>query len=243
MKGLARFVEDLLRQRRPKPFPVDEADADALRAAIELRAAHPGAGLPREEFVTGLRRRLGETVDEPATRTAKTSPALYTRRGVLRGASTAAAGIAVGAGVDHVVTTRAQQGSGQVGTGAAPQTVLTPNTGIWQTVAAGTELPEGGVRAFDAGTVAGFVMRTDGGLRAVSGICTHQGCRLALDAPTHQLRCPCHRAAFALTGEVTQHQFAAAPRPLPHLQVRQDGEAIQVFIPPGPGATPSPSSG
>jgi Rieske Fe-S protein len=32
------------------------------------------------------------------------------------------------------------------------------------------------VRPFTAGAVSGFVERVDGQLRAVSGICTHQGC-------------------------------------------------------------------
>src|SRR2546430_783757 len=40
--------------------PVDDEEAAALRAAIELRTAPPAADLPRPEFVEGLRRRLGE---------------------------------------------------------------------------------------------------------------------------------------------------------------------------------------
>uniref|UniRef100_UPI001F5EDB03 hypothetical protein n=1 Tax=Actinomadura roseirufa TaxID=2094049 RepID=UPI001F5EDB03 len=58
MKGLRRYVETLLSGGRPRPFQAGEADADALRVAIELRAARPGSDAPREEFVTALHRRL-----------------------------------------------------------------------------------------------------------------------------------------------------------------------------------------
>src|SRR5438309_1546342 len=44
--------------------PVDDEEAAALRAAIELRAAQPAADLPTAEFVEGLRRRLGELEGE-----------------------------------------------------------------------------------------------------------------------------------------------------------------------------------
>src|SRR5258708_26827019 len=44
--------------------PVDDEEAAALRAAIELRAAPPAADLPAAEFVDGLRRRLGELEGE-----------------------------------------------------------------------------------------------------------------------------------------------------------------------------------
>jgi len=244
MRGLTRFVEDLLRGRRPKPVRLDEQDAEALRVAIELSAARPGADVPRPEFIAGLHHRLSEALDAPTAPASEVSPAwparrpaLYTRRWVLGGASLAAAAAAVGglvgAGLDHILTGRSK---GQVG--PSPQAVLTPNIGIWQTVATAADLPEGGLRAFDTGTVTGFVLRQPGRLAAVSGVCTHQGCRLAWDAPTGQLRCPCHRAAFALSGEVVQYQFATPPPPLPHLEVRQEGGAIQVFVPPQTGVTP-----
>jgi cytochrome b6-f complex iron-sulfur subunit len=169
-------------------------------------------------------------------------PALYTRRRVLGGATLTAAAAAIagviGAGLDHILTGRSNR---TVGPG--PQAVLVPNTGTRQTVAAGTELPEGGVRAFDTGTVTGFILRTGGSLHAVSGICTHQGCRLAWDAPTRRLRCPCHRAAFALSGEAVQHQLATVPRPLPRLEVREEGGAVQVFGPSQAGVTPRVSEG
>src|SRR5206468_7728251 len=107
---------------------------------------------------------------EPAT-------ARPTRRRAVQVASVAAAGVAVGAAggvaLERLVVDAA------VGVAAAEPT-LHPNTGSWHTVAAAADLTDGSVRAFDVGTVNGFVERSGAELRAVSGICTHLGCRLAL---------------------------------------------------------------
>jgi Rieske Fe-S protein len=48
-----------------------------------------------------------------------------------------------------------------------------------------------------------------------------------------RLDCPCHRTAFDPGGQVLFHQLAAAPRALPQLQVRRNGEAIEVLLPEG----------
>ena len=41
-RGLRRYVDDLLRGRRPKAFAPDDFEAAQIRTAIELRAARPG---------------------------------------------------------------------------------------------------------------------------------------------------------------------------------------------------------
>jgi cytochrome b6-f complex iron-sulfur subunit len=226
-----RFVADLLRGRRPRPFHADEDDAAQLRAAITLRAARPGAGAPREEFVTGLHRRLAEELARDDVERAASSPPPpvaavdRTRRRLVQGASIAASAAAIGAGVDHVLSRPAEAGGDET---------LRPNTGQWHTVAASADLPEGGVQAFDLGTVIGFVARSGGQLGAVSGVCTHLGCRLALNAAARRLDCPCHNASFALGGQLLHYQLAVAPRPLPHLQVRELDGTVQIFAPPGP---------
>jgi Rieske Fe-S protein len=71
---------------------------------------------------------------------------------------------------------------------------LSPTVGTWQSVVAAADLPEGAVLPFDLGAVTGFVQRVSGRVQAVSGICTHQGCRLDLEALRDQLACPCHGA-------------------------------------------------
>lgn len=112
---------------------------------------------------------------------------------------------------------------------------MTPNNGTWHAVAASADFPEGGIIHFDVGTLSGFVRRVNGIPTAVSGVCTHQGCKLWLDAPTAQLRCPCHTTSFAADGHVIAHQLPVAPAPLPHLQVRENNGAIEVLAPTEPG--------
>ena len=215
MKGPRRFVESLLKGRRPRRFPVDDADADALRTAIELRAARPGSGTPSEEFVADLYRRLAQEPREEAGRRPVT-----TRRRLVLGGALAATGVAAGAAIDHALT-----GPGAPAGGGT----LTPDAGVWHPVVTAADLPEGAVRAFDAGRVNGFVYRSDGRLRAISGTCTHQGCRLGLEAGT-RLRCPCHRALFALDGRVLHHRFPGPLPALPRMAVRQADGIVQVYV-------------
>jgi len=115
----------------------------------------------------------------------------------------------------------------------ADETVI-PDHGEWHAVVAAKDLPEGGVRPFDLGAIVGFVHRTDGQVHAVSGVCTHLYCKLALDAPARQLKCPCHNAAFALDGAVLHHRLPITLRPLPKVIVREYGGVVQVFGPPRP---------
>ena len=232
-RRLRRYVEDLLRGRRPRPFPADDDEAATVRAAIALRAARPGSGAPREEFVTGLHRRLtaefASTVEASSAGEARPSPVVapLTRRRVIQVASAAAAATAVGAAggaaLDHALTGQAAPVAGG--------TTLSPDTGTWHTVATTADLADDAVRAFDLGTVNGFVERVGGRLRAVSGVCTHLGCHLALDGPRRELTCPCHNAAFALTGELVRHQLKTPPPALPRLAVREIDGAVQIFAP------------
>jgi len=74
------------------------------------------------------------------------------------------------------------------------------------------------------------------GFYVLISVCTHLGCRLALDAAARQLNCPCHTTSFAVSGELLRHQLPVAPRPLPQLQVRELHGDVQVYAPPGPTA-------
>ena len=244
-RGLRRHLDDLVAGRRPRPFRATEEDAEELRVALELRAARPDADAPREGFVDELQRRLAAQLAATPDTAAPKSPAaeprasepraseppapepalpppipLRRRRLLVQGAGLAAASAAIGASVDHLVTAPAP---------AARD--LVPTTGAWQTVAASTELPEGTVRAFDLGTVAGFVHRADGVPQAVSGTCTHLGCRLRL-VPAGTLDCPCHTTVFAASGEVVRHQLPVAPGPLPRFATREVDGTVQVYAPP-----------
>ncbi len=199
-----RHVERLLRGRRLTK-PVADEDAELLKVAIELRAGAEGAAEPDEEFVAGLRRKVAalETGEQPTTR----------RRNVLAGASIAAASAVAAVTVERATGDAAQDG-------------------VWHRVLAASEVVPGGVRPFQAGAVTGFVARhTDGRLSAVSGACTHLGCRLALNGDATRLDCPCHNTSFAISDQVVRQQLAIVLPPLPTFRVRESGGHIEVFVP------------
>jgi len=202
--------------------PVDDDEAAALRAAIELRSAQPAADLPAAEFVEGLRRRLGEMDSEGA-------PSALGRRRFLAAAGAGAG--AVAAGVAGVVVDRTLLQSTPTSDPEASGP-LEPAEGAWVRVAGAGDLA-GGTARFATGSVAGFVSDRGGELVAVSGACTHQGCLLRLNEEAGRLDCPCHRTAFDAEGQVLFHQLAAAPRPLPRLQVRRNGDDVEVLLPEG----------
>jgi nitrite reductase/ring-hydroxylating ferredoxin subunit len=233
-----RYVRDLLGGRRPRRFRADAAQAAELRAAITLAAARPEAGEPRAEFVEDLHRRLSEQAQQSASASAPTPSAARapvpirlgpTRRRVLWAGSVAAGAAAIGATADHLISFHAEPEEQTEAAGQVP--TLEPNVGTWQTVAETSDLDVGGVRRFDLGSVVGFVSRDAAGLRAVSGICTHQGCRLNLDPGNRELDCPCHNTSFAVDGTLVRHQLYTPPPPLPHLQVREQDGRIDIYVP------------
>jgi len=87
------------------------------------------------------------------------------------------------------------------------------------------------VRSFSVNGVTGFVGRVGGRLRAVSGICTHQGCHLVFIAGPARLVCPCHGAQFATDGAVIRHRPGVTLTALPRLAVREAGGLVQVYAP------------
>lgn len=228
-RGVARFVDDLLRGRATKPFHAEEADVAELRAAIALRTARAGSGAPSEEFLSGLHRRLAGQLGDAGADGNSASPIGGSRRRFIQVASIAASAATFGALAEHTLADNRDHHPVQA---TPPQATLSPSTGVWRTVAASDEVSEGSVRAFDLGGLAGFVHRSDGGLAAVSGTCTHQGCLLRLNAPARRLDCPCHNSVFAVTGELLFHHLPVPPPALPQLTVREVQGAIQVFAPP-----------
>jgi nitrite reductase/ring-hydroxylating ferredoxin subunit len=221
--GLRRYIDDLLRGRRPRAFRPDDFEAAQLRTAIDLQAARPGADAPRPEFLADLQRRLAQQQGESPP--ASTGSA--TRRQVIVGTSAAAAAAVAAVSVDRLVVVNGQKPA----TDTSAEGELTPNDGVWQRVAASSDVPEGAMHPFDLGSVIGFVRRVNGKAEAVSGVCTHQGCRLWFDAPDDRLRCPCHSTSFATTGQVLTHQLPIAPKPLPALAVREVNGIIEVLAP------------
>ena len=223
-RALRRYIQDLLRGRRPRAFRPDDFEAAQIRTAIDLQAARPGADAPRPEFLADLHRRLADQLDDASPK-ASVRPSA-TRRQVIVGTSAAAAATVAAVSVDRFVM-RGENRTGEQNGGGE----LTPNAGSWQRVAASSDVPDGAMHPFDLGSVIGFVRRVDGKPEAVSGVCTHQGCRLWFDAPDDRLRCPCHTTSFAPTGQVLTHQLPISPKPLPALQVREVNGVIEVLAP------------
>lgn len=226
-RTVRRFVEGLLRGQRTAHARPDAFEAEQMKTAIELRAARLGSDAPSEKFVTDLHRRLAaEMADEKQVDHPRWAPR---RREVVIGTSVAAASAATGLVIGRNLLAPAVT---QQATPTQPE--LKPNAGTWQAVGASADLPEGGALTFDLGSVNGFVHRTDAKLEAVSGVCTHQGCKLWLDAPESRLRCPCHSTSFSLEGATVTHQLPVAPPPLPKFGVREKNGVIEVFAPTKP---------
>ena len=238
-----RYVNRLLRRRRPKPFAPTQDELAVMRTAIDLMAATPEAHGPRPAFVEQLRAQISE--QERADQGAETAPPAWrtpARRRFLAAGALTAAGAAAGVGADRmvVIASGADQ-NGQPGQpGPQPQAPaeLTPTAGVWRDVSASADLAEGDVWPFDLGAVNGFLRRTSGRVQAVSGICTHQGCRLDLAAARDKLSCPCHGATFTVAGaNLTHPRQSGGPLPaLPRLPVREQSGVIQVYAP-----APNPS--
>jgi len=236
-RRLASFIEALVHGRRPRAFNADPEDVQAIRAAIELRAAEPGAGEPTDQFVRGLQDRLRERLGTPSALPAEGAEVegavekdgsggrTLSRRHLLEGAGIAAAAAVLGGIADHLI-----EGSPALEEGA--QQPMVPDGGRWVTVASADRVAASQVTSFLSNDVAGFVVNEGGTLRALSGICTHQGCALHANAASGRLDCPCHRAAFSLDGTVLFHEFPEPLRPLPRLRVRRAGNDVQVLLPP-----------
>jgi cytochrome b6-f complex iron-sulfur subunit len=226
-RRFAAFVDALLGNRRPRPFEPQSDDADAMRAAIELRAAQPGATLPSPEFVADLHRRLAEEFDQPRPEATQPVALPLTRRRALQGVTVAAAAAAIGVVVDRELLSSSDNSTTQ-----ANAKTLEPDRGTWQPVAASADVSAGQVTPFSTATTVGFVVNDGGNLRALSGVCTHQGCLLQHNAADGRLDCPCHRAAFSLEGKVLFHEFPGSLDPLPAVNVRDHDGNVEVYVPP-----------
>jgi hypothetical protein len=62
-RRLSSFIDALVAGRRPGAFKADPEDVEALRTAIELRAARPGDAVPDEQFVSDLYQSLANQAD------------------------------------------------------------------------------------------------------------------------------------------------------------------------------------
>lgn len=220
-----KYIDDLLAGRRPKPFAPDDFEAEQIRTAIDLNASRPGADAPRPEFLDGLKARLAADLSAPTAPAPTVTTPSATRRQVIVGTTAAATAAVAAVSVDRLLIRPEAPQNPDAGE-------VVPTDGQWRQVAVGADVTEGAMLPFDLGSVSGFVRRSQGRVQAVSGVCTHQGCKLWFDRPTDQLRCPCHLTSFSPAGQVVTHALPLAPKPLPHFDVRERNGIIEVLAPP-----------
>ena len=216
---VARFVDDLLHRRRPRRFAASEDELAAMSAAAGMASARVGADLPDKAALDRIHRRLSQALD--ASPVVDLRP---TRRTWLRTLGAAAAAVVVGVALDEVV---AHQSPGST---AGGPTVLMPDNGTWRPVAAVTQLPAGHAMPVSTGSVDAVVVNDGGKISAVSGICTHLGCKLQPDDANRKLSCPCHMTAFAWSGKVLYYRLKTQPAPLPHIPSRVNDGQIELFV-------------
>lgn len=216
---VARFVDDLLHRRRPHRFDATREEADAMTAAAGLAAARVGADVPEEAALDRIHQRLAEALDE--------SPALdrrLSRRAWLRTAGAAAAAVVVGVGLDEVVKSREESG------GAGGAATLLPDNGTWRPVAAVTEIPSGHAMPVSTASLDAVIINEGGTISAVSGVCTHLGCKLQPDDANRKLNCPCHQTAFSWSGKVLYYRLKTAPANLPQIPSRVNNGQVELYI-------------
>ena len=217
---VARFVDDLLHGRRPRRFEATPEEAEAMTAAAGLAAAPVGADLPDKATLERIHARLSAALD--------VSPALdhrLSRRAWLRTAGAAAAAVVVGVGLDEVV--RSQQQIVPEGGGAA---TLMPDNGSWRLVAAVSSIPPGHAVQVSTASLDAVIINDGGDISAVSGVCTHLGCKLQPDDTNRKLDCPCHQTSFGWSGKVLYYRLKAAPANLPRIPSRVKDGQVELYI-------------
>jgi Rieske Fe-S protein len=219
---VARFVDDLLHGRRPRRFNASQEEMAAMSAAAGMVSARVGADLPDKAALDRIHTKLAAALDE--------RPALdrhVTRRVLLRTFGTAAAAMVIGVGLDEVVT---RQGKSPGDGAGGQQAVLMPESGAWRPVASVTQLPAGHAMTVSTGAVDAVIVNDSGAISAVSGICTHLGCKLQPDDAGRKLDCPCHQTAFGWSGKVLYYRLKAEPATLPKIPSRVNGDQIELFV-------------
>lgn len=216
---VARFVDDLLRGRRPHRFEASPEEAEAMTAAAGLAAARVASDLPDNAALDRIHRRLSTALDESPAGERRLS-----RRAWLQTAGAAAAAVVVGVALDEVVKQRQESGGG------GPTGTLLPDNGAWRPVAAVSQIPPGHAMTVSTTYVDAVIINDGGSISAVSGVCTHLGCKLQPDDANRKLNCPCHQTAFAWTGKVLYYRLKSAPPSLPNIPSRVNDGQVELYI-------------
>jgi cytochrome b6-f complex iron-sulfur subunit len=211
------FVDRLLADKRSRRYPATPEEFEAIQVAIRLRAARPGSELPDPAFMERLGHRLRSELGE-----VEMDRNRITRRGIFRTAAVAAGAIVVGGAADRLQQRTVPPLSTQS---------LVPDAGSWRPVAAVSALPTGQAMRFSTEEVHGILINDGGRVRALSGVCTHLGCLLTINAEAQTFDCPCHDLAFSWSGSVLYYRLQSRPAALPEILTRVRGGTIGVLLP------------
>lgn len=210
------FVDRLLADKRSRRYPATPEEFEAIQVAIRLRAARPGSELPDPAFMERLGHRLRSELGEVEMDRNRT------RRGIFRTAAVAAGAVVVGGAADRLQQRTVPPLSTQS---------LVPDAGSWRPVAAVSALPTGQAMRFSTEEVHGILINDGGRVRALSGVCTHLGCLLTINAEAQTFDCPCHDLAFSWSGSVLYYRLQSRPAALPEILTRVRGGTIGVLLP------------
>ncbi len=238
---LDRAIDALLDDRRPDD-DLSAEERELLRVAAYLKSARPGATDPRPEYLQQMANRIqrewaavadaaksaggGSAVasaaggeSHPPTpvggRPYRRVIPLVSRRALLIGAASFAAGVAI-----SVVGRRLLEG--ETGPGGPPEGVAVEPGATWWRVASLAELPPDAVVRFTAGSRLGHLIRRGEAISALSAICTDKPCLLDYQAASTSFLCPCHGIEFGLNGQQRTglDEYSRPLPPLPPFPVR-----------------------
>src|SRR6266851_2399496 len=244
---LEHFIEELQAGRAAHPPDgLTPSKARIYRMAALFRSASPDEATPRPEFAAELHAKLEQELQRsPKTRRLpflskkpQMRPRVSRRALLAGGAAAVAASLAAGAGIQHVLE--------QATTTSTPQAwrnnrLFLPMASIWHPVTTLAELAADNPVFFFVNSIAGFVIRNDGGadaetnepVIAMSAACTDQSCILQWQKADQKYLCPCHGALFTEYGKVDKNTppvYKSLP-PLPRLDVKVEGGQVLVRVP------------
>lgn len=250
-----RHLERLQQGKRPRrPRRMTRGQAKAYQMAALFRAAAPGNAEPDPEFAARLQEQLERELRGRRRWFHSLLPAPkkaggVSRRALLAGSLSTAAGLvagaAVGWGVDHSVMTHEEQAA------IWPNTPLVGLGKDWVAVGQATDIAPGAMVQFRTETLTGYVFHNDeaedgSGSQtepewiAMSAACTHMGCIVAWNSQDRLLHCPCHDGAFTRYGSPA-NSGKRYIRSLPRMEVQiRDGQ-VYVQVPAALSSSDAPS--
>ncbi|HZS77163.1 MAG TPA: Rieske 2Fe-2S domain-containing protein [Ktedonobacteraceae bacterium] len=240
---LEHFIEELQAGRvAHPPEELTPEKARIYRMAALFRSASPEEATPRPEFVADLQARLEQELQQPSKKRIwpfGTKRPRVSRRALLAGgAAAAAASLAIGAGIDHIV----EESKQPVAANSWAEPLVPANApAVWHDVnITVAQLGDQAVR-FETSSLVGYLIRDDGDggdpdkgkIIAMSAACTHMGCIVQWNSSDRRYHCPCHGGVFTEYGKADNNAgYIRYLQPLPRLETRVDSDGkIYVRVP------------